>query len=87
MSEALIILFVLFFWTAILTVIAVVLRVVRGRPTAEEVEAEELRARYARGEIPYEQYDRRRRRLSEATPKTRPTRKVGAKSFGERPTR
>jgi uncharacterized membrane protein len=78
MSEALVILFVLFLWTAILTVIAVALRLVRGRPTAEELDVEELRARYARGEIPYEQYDRGRRQLSEATPKTPPGKKVGA---------
>ena len=83
MSEALIILFVLFLGTAILTVVAVGLRLIRGRPTAEEVEVEELRARYARGEIPYAQYDRRRRQLSEATPKPR----VGAETFRGRPTR
>jgi hypothetical protein len=67
-SEALVILFVLFAWTAIITVVAVARRLLWGRPTAEEVEEEELRARYARGEIPYAEYDRRRRELRAGPP-------------------
>ena len=75
MSEALLILFVLALWTALLTVVAVVRRVFFGRPTHAETEVEELRARYARGEIPYEQYDRRRQELTGAPPTTRPAEK------------
>ena len=65
MSEALIILFVLFLWTAILTAVAVVRRLIRGRSIEAEAEVEELRARYARGEIPYAAYERGRRQLTE----------------------
>jgi uncharacterized membrane protein len=87
MSEALVILFVLFLWTAILTVIAVALRLLRGRPTAEQLEVEELRARYARGEIPYAQYDRRRRELGKRPPAPRPIENADAGTPGERPAR
>ena len=65
MSEALVILFVLFAWTAILTVFALARRLIRGRRSAAEVDVEELRARYARGEIPYALYEQRRRQLGD----------------------
>jgi hypothetical protein len=65
MSEALLIGFTLLGWIAIITAGAVVFRLVRGRPTPEEVEMDELRARYARREVPYAEYDRRRRQLGD----------------------
>jgi hypothetical protein len=71
MSEALVILFVLALWTALLTAIAAARRLLRGAPTTEELEVEELRARRARGEIPYAQYDERRRQLGEASARAR----------------
>lgn len=86
MSEALVILFVLFLWTALLTAIAVARRLIRGRPTDEEVEVEELRARYARGEIPYALYERRRRQLTEKNPTAEHINEVGAKGAGGHPT-
>lgn len=71
-SEALVILAVLLVWIAILTAIAIVRRLARGGPSAAEVEFEELRARRARGEIAYEEYDRRRHALREGAPTTGP---------------
>jgi uncharacterized membrane protein len=63
MSEALVILYVLGLWTVMITVVAVVLRWRRGPPTPESIELEELRARYARAEMTYEEYERRRSRI------------------------
>jgi len=57
MSEALVILFFLFAWLVGITLAAVVWRAVRGRPRRQDVELEELRARYAPG------YDDARHRL------------------------
>jgi len=61
MSEALILLFVLAFWFVVITAVVLVMRAVRGRPSAEAVELEELRARYARAELSHEEYERARR--------------------------
>jgi uncharacterized membrane protein len=63
MSEALVILFFLFAWFVGITLVAVVWRVIRGRPRPQDVELEELRARYAQGEISTEEYDGARHRL------------------------
>ena len=67
MSEALIILYVLTFWTLALIVAAVVLRVVRGRPTTRDTQLEELRARYARGELSWHEYEMQRKHLERAS--------------------
>jgi uncharacterized membrane protein len=63
MSEYLIVLFVLVAWFVVLTVIGLVLRAIRGRPTPRELEVEELRARYARAELTYDEYQQHRRAL------------------------
>jgi uncharacterized membrane protein len=65
MSEALILLFVLAFWFVAMTIVALVIRAVRGRPSAKAVELEELRARYARAELSSEEYERARRAILE----------------------
>ena len=67
MSEALLLLFVLLGWMAIITIVAVVARIYRGRPSPVAIELEELRARLAREEISREEYERRCRQL---TPRT-----------------
>jgi predicted Holliday junction resolvase-like endonuclease len=67
MSEALLLLFILLGWMGVITIVAVVVRLYRGRPSREAAELEELWARLAREEISREEYDRRRREL---TPKT-----------------
>ena len=64
MSEALILLFVLFGWFVVITIVAVAVRLYRGRPSSTAVELEELEARLAREEISREDYDRRRRDLT-----------------------
>jgi len=63
MSEALVILFFLFVWFVGITLVAVAWRAVRGRPRSQDVELEELRARYARGEISTQEYEGARHRL------------------------
>ena len=63
MSEALVILFFLFAWFVGITLAAAVWRVMRGRPRRQDVELEDLRARYARGEISTEEYDVLRHQL------------------------
>lgn len=63
MSEGLIVLYALIGWTAVITVVAVGLRWVRGRPTPTDAALEELRARYARAEMTHEEYERKRRDL------------------------
>jgi len=67
MSEALLLLFLLLGWVAIITIVAAFVRIYRGRPSQAAIEVEELRARLARGEISREEYDRRR---GELTPRT-----------------
>jgi hypothetical protein len=63
MSEALVILFALGVWFVAITLAALAWWLVRGRPSPEEVELEELRARLARGEVSREEYDSTRARL------------------------
>lgn len=63
MSEALVILYVLGAWTILITIVAVVLRLRRGRPTSEDVALEDLDARWARGELSADEYRRRRRAI------------------------
>jgi uncharacterized membrane protein len=65
MSEALVILFVLFGWIILMTMVVVVMRVAGHRPSARDAALEELRARYARAEMSREEYDRQRREISE----------------------
>jgi uncharacterized membrane protein len=63
MSEGLIILYVLFAWIAIGTVVVLYWRL-RGRgPSELDVALEALQARYARGELTRDEYDRQRQAL------------------------
>ncbi len=64
MSEGLIILYVLIVWVAVITAVGLAHRWTHGAPSSEEVELEELRARYARAEMSHEEYERRRSQLS-----------------------
>ena len=66
MSEGLIILYVLFAWIAVGTVVVLYWRL-RGRgPTERDVALEALQARYARGELTREEYERHRQALGAA---------------------
>ena len=87
MSEALIILFVLAFWILVLFVVGAILRARAGPPTVEETRLEELRARYARGELTSHEYERQRERVEREpdrragcadTSRSHPTRPDGA---------
>lgn len=82
MSGALLVLFALLAWAAILTAVGAVPRLRRGRPTAEGVEMEESRARYARAEVPHAEYDRRRREFRERMPRPRPLARAGTETSG-----
>jgi len=63
MSEGLIILYVLFAWIAVGTAVVLYWRL-RGRgPTELDVALEALQARYARGELTREEYERQRQAL------------------------
>jgi uncharacterized membrane protein len=64
MSEALVLLVVLGFWIAVITLAAIVMRLRRGRPTPRDVELDKLKARYALGEVSREDYDRRCQELA-----------------------
>ncbi len=70
MSEGLLILYVLGAWLVIFTAAALYLRWRRGAPSARDRALEELSARYARGDISRQQYDRERRRLDSSEPPT-----------------
>jgi uncharacterized membrane protein len=65
-SEGLVVLYALIGWTAVLSLVAIVLRIRRGRPSAVDVEMDELRAAYARGDITPREYARRRAELETA---------------------
>jgi hypothetical protein len=64
MSEGLIILYVLIFWTVVLTAFVLVSRFFGRQPTAHDIALEELRASYARAEMSYQEYERRKQELS-----------------------
>ncbi|HEX2442251.1 MAG TPA: SHOCT domain-containing protein [Methylomirabilota bacterium] len=63
MSEGLIILYVLFVWIAIGTVVVLYRRLRGLGPTELDVAREALLARYARGELTHEEYERQRQAL------------------------
>lgn len=64
MSWILVLLVAFGFWSVVLVLVAVGWRLWGRRATPEELELEELRARYARHEISSEDYERRRRELA-----------------------
>ena len=74
MSEALVVLLMLFGWFVAITLAALIWRAFRGRPSSEDVAREELRARDTRRELSHGEYERQRARLP-AEPE--PARKVG----------
>jgi uncharacterized membrane protein len=64
MSETLVLLVALAFWIGLLTLVALVLRARRGRPSPRDLELEDLRARYASGDLSPQDYERRRQELA-----------------------
>lgn len=72
MSEALLLLFVLAMWFVVTAAVVLVVRLVRGRPSSDAVELEELRARYARAELTHDEYQRARRAVLERQVASRP---------------
>jgi uncharacterized membrane protein len=65
-SEALIILYVLGMWVVLLLAIGIALRLWRGRPSSRDIAYEELRARWARGELTRDEYQAQRGTLDAA---------------------
>ena len=63
MSEGLIILYVLFAWIAVGTAVVLYWRLRGLGPTELDVAREALQARYARGELTREEYERERQAL------------------------
>ncbi len=63
MALGLLVLYFLIFWAVVALVVAVVLRVRRGRPTPADTTIEQVESRYARGEMSHEEYEARRREI------------------------